>query len=76
MVAHLESLVGGPVVLIDGTGHDGQYFFLQANDPWLLNPTEGLEFLDFPTYRAQRMLYPVVAGLGGLLGPPRSCGVW
>ena len=69
MVAHLESLVGGPVVLIDGTGHDGQYFFLQANDPWLLNPAEGLEFLDFPTYRAQRMLYPVFAGLGGLLGP-------
>jgi hypothetical protein len=69
MVAHLESLVGGPVVLIDGTGHDGQYFFLQANDPWLLNPTQGLEFLDFPTYRAQRMLFPVVAGIGGLLGP-------
>jgi hypothetical protein len=69
MVSHLESLVGGPVVLIDGTGHDGQYFFLLANDPWLLNPTAGLEFLDFPTYRAQRMLYPVVAGVGGLLGP-------
>jgi len=69
MVAHLESLVGGSVIQIDGTGHDGQYFFLQANDPWLLNPSPGLEFLDFPTYRAQRMLYPVVAGLGGLLGP-------
>ncbi len=69
MVSHLESLVGGPVDLIDGTGHDGQYFFLQANDPWLLNPTMGLQFLDFPTYRAQRMLYPVVAGIGGLLGP-------
>lgn len=71
MVAHLESLVGGPVVLIDGTGHDGQYFFLQANDPWLLNPGEGLQFLDFPTYRAQRMLYPVLAGIGGLLRPPQ-----
>ena len=69
MVAHLESLVGGPVVLIDGTGHDGQYFFLQANDPWLLSPAEGLQYLDFPTYRAQRMLYPVVGSLGGLLGP-------
>lgn len=71
MVAHLETLTGGPVVLIDGTGHDGQYFFLQANDPWLLNPNEGLEFLDFPTYRAQRMLYPVLAGIGGLLRPPQ-----
>lgn len=69
MVAHLESLVDGPLVLIDGTGHDGQYFFLQANDPWLQRPAEGLEFLDFPTYRAQRMLYPVVASIGGLLGP-------
>lgn len=71
MVAHLESLVGGPVVVIDGTGHDGQYFFLQANDPWLLDPGEGLEFFDFPTYRAQRMLYPVLAGIGGLLRPPQ-----
>jgi hypothetical protein len=69
MVSHLESRVGRPVVLIDGTGHDGQYFFLQANDPWLTNPGEGLEFLDFPTYRAQRMLYPVVAGIGGVLAP-------
>lgn len=69
MVAHLESLVGRPVIQIDGTGHDGQYFFLQANDPWMLNSDEGLEFLDFPTYRAQRMLYPAVAGIGGLLGP-------
>jgi hypothetical protein len=71
MVAHLESQVGRPVVLIDGTGHDGQYFFLQAIDPWLLHPDEGLQFLDFPTYRAQRMLYPVIAGLGGLLQPPQ-----
>jgi len=71
LVAHLESLVGRPVVLIDGTGHDGQYFFLQANDPWLLNPGEGLVYLDFPTYRTQRMLYPFVAGLGGLLRPPQ-----
>jgi hypothetical protein len=69
MVAHLESLAGRPVILMDGTGHDGQYFFLQANDPWLLDPGKGLQFLDFPTYRAQRMLYPALAGLGGLLSP-------
>ena len=72
MVTHLEALVGGPVVQIDGTGHDGQYFFLQANDPWMLDPTQGLEFLDFPTYRAQRMLYPVVSGIGGLLDPSQT----
>ena len=71
MVAHLESLAEGPVVLIDGTGHDGQYFFLQANDPWLLEADQGIRFLDFPTYRAQRMLYPALAGLGGILGPPQ-----
>ena len=71
MVAHLESLVGRPVNLMDGTGHDGQYFFLQANDPWLLDPGQGLQFLDFPTYRAQRMLYPTLAGVGGLLSPPQ-----
>ena len=76
MVAHLESLAGGLVILIDGTGQDGQYFFLQANDPWLLNPSVGLRFLDFPTYMAQRMLDPVMAGLGGLLRPSQILGGW
>ena len=71
MVAHLETQVGESVDLIDGTGHDGQYFFLQANDPWLLHPHEGLHLVDFPAYRAQRMLYPALAGLGGLLSPPQ-----
>lgn len=70
LVAHLESLIG-PVAVMDGTGHDGQFFFLQANDPWLLNQDAGLGFLDSPTYRAQRMLYPVVVGIGGLLSPPQ-----
>lgn len=50
-------------------GHDGKFFFIQANDPWLLNPDENAAVLDRPLYRSQRMLYPVLVSGGGLLGP-------
>jgi hypothetical protein len=50
-------------------GHDGKFYFVQANDPWLLDPEENASVLDRPLYRSQRMLYPVLAGVGGLLGP-------
>jgi hypothetical protein len=50
-------------------GHDGKFFFVQANDPWILNPSENAQILDRPIYRSQRMFYPVLASGGGLLGP-------
>lgn len=50
-------------------GHDGKFFFVQANDPLLLHPTDHASALDRPAYRSQRMLYPLLAGLGGLLPP-------
>ena len=49
-------------------GHDGKFFFVQANDPWLLEPDENAAVLDRPLYRSQRMLYPLVAGGFGLFG--------
>jgi hypothetical protein len=52
-----------------GGGHDGKYFFALANDPWLLQPRELAEGLDRPAYRAQRILYPMIAGGFGLFAP-------
>src|ERR671923_84665 len=53
----------GDVVTRPGGGHDGQAFFIQANDPWYLHPEENAALLDRPVYRAQRMLFPTLAGL-------------
>jgi hypothetical protein len=59
----------GPVFLRGGQGHDGKYFFVQANDPWILDPEENIAVVDRPLYRSQRMLYPVLAGVAGTLPP-------
>jgi hypothetical protein len=50
-------------------GHDGRFFFAQANDPWLIHPEINAAVLDRPLYRSQRMAYPMMASLFGLLGP-------
>jgi hypothetical protein len=59
----------GPVFLRGGQGHDGKYFFVQANDPWILEPRENIAVVDRPLYRSQRMLYPLLAGAGGAFSP-------
>jgi hypothetical protein len=59
----------GHVETRDNLGHDGKYFFIQANDPWLLDPQENARYLDRPIYRAQRMLYPMIAGALGMFPP-------
>lgn len=52
-----------------GVGHDGRFFFAQANDPLLLEPEVHAAVLDRPTYRSQRVLFPLLAGGLGLLPP-------
>ena len=59
----------GEVVLRQGLGHDGKFFFAQANDPWYLDPFANAAVLDRPIYRAERMLYPMLAGGFGLFPP-------
>ncbi len=59
----------GSVFLRPSQGHDGKFFFVQANDPWVLEPDQHAEVLDRPRYRSQRMLYPMLAGGGGLFAP-------
>lgn len=65
---YAEELLGDVIVAPDA-GHDGKFFFSQAMDPFYLDPDTHAVFLDRPTYRAQRMLYPTLASLGGLLSP-------
>lgn len=59
----------GDVYLRAAQGHDGKFFFVQANDPWIVNPDENAQVLDRPLYRSQRMLYPVLAGGFGIFSP-------
>ena len=59
----------GDVTTRRDLGHDGRFFFPQANDPWFLDPGSHAVFLDRPVYRAQRMLFPMVAGGFGLFPP-------
>ncbi len=59
----------GDVFLRPMLGHDGRFFFVQSNDPWVLNPDENAMIMDRPLYRSQRMLYPLLAGGFGLFGP-------
>ena len=59
----------GDVFLRASQGHDGKFFFVQSNDPWVIDPAENASVLDRPLYRSQRMLYPVLAGGFGLFGP-------
>ncbi len=64
---HAEEELGHEVHTREGLGHDGAFFFLQALDPLYLEPDEHAAELFRPFYRAQRMLYPMIAGGGGLV---------
>ncbi len=66
---YAESKLERPVLVRNGQGHDGKFFFVQANDPWILEPQENASVLDRPVYRSQRMLYPMFAGGLGLFAP-------
>ncbi len=72
--AHVEDVLGRDVATVDLLGHDGSMFFLQALDPFYLSPDEHAIHLDRPVYRAQRMLFPTIAGVGGLL--PAEAVLW
>jgi hypothetical protein len=66
---YAERMLGRPVILRTDFGHDGKFFFAQANDPWLRHPETHAAVLDRPVYRSQRMLYPALAGGLGLFQP-------
>jgi hypothetical protein len=66
---HYAERLLGSVDTRPGAGHDGKFFFAQANDPWYLDPGEHAAVLDRPLYRAERMLYPMIAGGFGTFPP-------
>lgn len=66
---YAEEELGREVITRAAQGHDGKFFFVQANDPWLLEPERHAAVLDRPAYRAQRMLFPLLAGGVGLFTP-------
>lgn len=59
----------GDVTTRRDLGHDGRFFFPQANDPWFMDPWSHAVVLDRPLYRGQRMLFPMIAGGFGLFPP-------
>lgn len=63
--AKLESELGREVWIRSDSGHDGKFFLIQAMDPFMASEFS-IENMKPPRYRAQRMLYPTVAGLAGL----------
>lgn len=69
ITGYAEEILGRVVKVRPALGHDGRFFFLQALDPLYLEPAQHSVYLDRPIYRSQRMLYPMLAGLGGLLPP-------
>lgn len=71
---HVEDLIGREIATAPPLGHDGKFFFLQALDPLYLSPDDHAALLDRPVYRGQRMLFPLVAGVGGLM--PASWLAW
>lgn len=71
---YAERVLQTPVATRPALGHDGKFFFILANDPLLLDPQNHGAYLDLPTYRAQRILYPLLAGGFGLFSA--STTVW
>lgn len=68
LVDHAEEVLGRDIPLLPGYGHDGRFFFLQALDPFVLEPEDGpATLLGRPLYRSQRMLFPMVSSGGGLV---------
>ena len=65
---YARDLIGDVQVRPSG-GHDGKFFFIQANDPWHLDPERNAAILDVPFYRGERMLFPMLAGGFGAFPP-------
>ena len=65
--SYISHVLGDDIDMRPGPGHDGQYFFVTATDPFLIDPQVHLDASDRPTYRSQRILFPLVASGFGIL---------
>ncbi len=64
---YVQGLLGETYVK-PSLGHDGRFFFSQAQDPFITRPDTYREVIDRPLYRAQRILYPLLASPAQLIG--------
>lgn len=69
VASYVARELGPSFVPQEGWGHDGKFVFIQAHDPFLLNPDDHAAWLDAPVYRSQRVLVAALVGIGALLGP-------
>jgi hypothetical protein len=69
---YAENLFDREIPLIGDLGHDGRFFIIQAMDPLFLDVEQHGQYLDRPTYRAQRMLYPTLASLARPFAGPQG----
>lgn len=60
----------GLSVLTHGYGYDGQFYYLLALNPLATHPALAGASFDLPAYRAQRILYPLLAWALSLGGRP------
>lgn len=61
------------LTLVPSVGHDGQTALIVATDPFMTDPAAA-EALDSAGFRYRRILFPLLAGLGGLLSPTAAVG--
>lgn len=68
-----RSHFGPDLALVEGTwGHDGKWTFIMTMDPLLLNPADHAVLMDFPAYRAQRVLMPLFVSPLRVVGGPEA----
>jgi hypothetical protein len=63
-----STVKSAPLAVRTEWGYDGEFYAMIATDPLLLNP-ELKPALDIPSYRARRIVLPVLAWCGGLGKP-------
>jgi hypothetical protein len=71
--AFIPPSAGAPVglsVALGSTGYDGQFYYLLALNPFSAQPALAGAHFDLPTYRAQRILYPLLVWALSLGGRP------
>ncbi len=60
--------LGNDVLVPHLDGHDGQFFWVQAHDPLIVRGNSTGALFDVPTYRAQRVAYPLVSSIWLICG--------
>jgi hypothetical protein len=68
VISWARDILGDDVLVPHLDGHDGQFFWVQAHDPLLVNADSMSGLFDRPTYRTQRVAYPLVSSVWRLGG--------